>query len=79
MKYARLLEVGDRVTGGEPVSYDLDILHVVHIGAVEADKAFVHEILCILLGSLAVKSGKRTVVALYHDPCVDIAHKISVR
>ena len=54
MKYARLLEVGYRVTGGEPVSYDLDILHVVHIGAVKIDNTFVDEIFCVLLGGLAV-------------------------
>ena len=59
------------MAGGEPVAYDLDIKEVVQVAAVEADKAFVHEILCILLGSLAVKSGKGSVVALDHDAGFD--------
>jgi hypothetical protein len=64
--------------GGEPVADDLDIMKVMHIGSVEADKAFVHEILCILLGSLAVKSGKGSVVALNHDTGFDKLNQLVV-
>ena len=74
MKYARLLEVGDGVAGGEPVADDLDIVEIVHVGAVETDYTFVDEIFGILLSAFAIESGKRSIVALNHDSSFYIFH-----
>ena len=50
------LVFGDRVTLCEPVSYNLDVLEIVHVCAIEGDDPFLHKRLCIMKDLTYLKS-----------------------